>query len=210
MRGGLADGGACSPRLLPTVTRSRSSSLCDRRLRGSGFECQAQARSTLFSVHRSITGARNSRYALPVVQLCLVERAESYHVDRLLLVLLFSLVLFRLLQSYGCINIQTMATSAVLLEQCVSYPMPFVSPVTRHRPRCIVHVFAARGSGHGRGRRSSQCSVCVSEQTQFDNASHTTSEQGRLLDRTAVNRRSLGVAAVLLSFTTPLQTLAGE
>ncbi|KAL0027494.1 hypothetical protein WJX77_005662 [Trebouxia sp. C0004] len=43
---------------------------------------------------------------------------------------------------------------------------------------------------------------------QFANGSDTASEQGRLLDRTAVNRRSLGVAAVILSFMTPLQTLA--
>ncbi|KAL0022668.1 hypothetical protein WJX79_007653 [Trebouxia sp. C0005] len=43
---------------------------------------------------------------------------------------------------------------------------------------------------------------------QFANAPDTTSEQGKLLGRPAVNRRSLGVAAVILSFMTPLQTLA--
>ena len=121
--------------------------------------------------------------------------------------LLFSLLL---LQSYGCTNTPKMATSALLLEQCVSYRVPFASPVTRHRPRFTVHALVARRSRHGRGRHSSQCSVCVSEQMQFANGSDTTSEQGRLLDRTAVNRRSLGVAAVILSFMTPLQTLAGE
>ncbi len=45
---------------------------------------------------------------------------------------------------------------------------------------------------------------------QIANGSDTASEQGRLLDRAPVNRRSLGVAALILSFMTPLQTLAGE
>ncbi|KAL0043736.1 hypothetical protein WJX82_003799 [Trebouxia sp. C0006] len=43
---------------------------------------------------------------------------------------------------------------------------------------------------------------------QIANGSDTASEQGRLLDRAPVNRRSLGVAALILSFMTPLQTLA--
>ena len=42
------------------------------------------------------------------------------------------------------------------------------------------------------------------------NGSETASEQGRPLDRSPVNRRSLGVAALVLSFMAPLQTLAGE
>ena len=103
-----------------------------------------------------------------------------------------------------------MATSALLLEQCVSYRIPFASPMTRHRPRFTVHALAARRSRHGCGRHSSQCCACVNEQMQFANGSDTASEQGRLLDCTSVNRRSLGVAAVILSFMTPLPTLAGE
>jgi len=143
-----------------------------------------------------------------VVQLCSVKRAESYHVERLLLLMLVCFL--PCCDHTGCANTQVMATSALLLEQCVSYRMPFASPVTRHRPRFTVHALAARRSRHGCGRYSSQCSACVNEQMQFANCSDTASEQGRLLGRTAVNRRSLGVAAVILSCVTPLQTLAGE
>jgi len=103
-----------------------------------------------------------------------------------------------------------MATSALLLEPCVSYQTPFASPMTRHRPRFIVPALAARRIRRGCGRHSSQCCACVNEQMQIANGSDTASEQGRLLDRTPVNRRSLGVAALILSLMTPLQTLAGE
>ena len=205
MRRSLADSGVCSPRLLPTVTRVGSARPRYRLLRNSGLDARHRCVQHFFECTDQSQMLAILCIRCWFVQLCSVKRAESYHVELLLLMLLFSL-----LQLYGCDNIQTMATSALLLEQCVSYRMPFASPVTRHRPSFAVHALAARRSHHGCGRHCSQCSVCVSQQMQFANAPDTTSEQGKLLGRPAVNRRSLGVAAVILSFMTPLQTLAGE
>ena len=153
---------------------------------------------------RAQINQRCSRFSVYVARRS-VKRAESYHVERWCLCCSLHCCNYT-----GCTNTLAMATSALLLEQCVSYQTPFASPMTRHRPRFIVHALAARRIRRGCGRHSSQRCACVNEQMQIANGSDTASEQGRLLDRTPMNRRSLGVAALILSLMTPLQTLAGE